>query len=95
MAEKRSPEGKRAKIASRVRETQKESLRHRYSTRPEDIVARYEGGLIIAKDQEGHYYKTHLRYTSLPLADPNRYGRPSARLSLEEVTTLLQSIAEK
>lgn len=81
-------DGKKAKIASRSREASTQEVRSAYGTRPEDVVARLEGGLVIAKTPDGAYYRTRASIVGLPIADPNRYGRPSSRLSPEEVQAL-------
>lgn len=80
---------RKAKIASRERARKATEQKHSYSTRPEDVVQTLPDGRVIAQDDEGRYYFTEPRYVGAFFADPNRYGRPSARLTAEQVETLL------
>jgi hypothetical protein len=87
-------EGKKAKIASRSRESlSPQEIRGTFGTRPEDVVRQLPGGVVIAKTQDGVYYRTSNFFVGSVFADPNRYGRPSARLSPEEIATLFASPA--
>lgn len=80
--------GKKAKIASRERGAAPDTKKRYFSTRREDVVKTLEDGRIIARDDLGGYYLTEPRYVGLPMADPNRYGRPDSRLSEERLREL-------
>jgi hypothetical protein len=88
----KASEGKKAKIASRSREAlSPQESRGSFGTRPEDVVHQLPGGVVIAKTQDGLYYRTSRFFVGSVLADPNRYGRPSARLTPEDLAALLQT----
>ena len=80
---KKKNEGKAAKLAFRERSTSQDAPQKRFSTHPEDILKTLEDGRLLAKTPEGKYYTTTTFYTQVPLADPNRYGRPSSEISAE------------
>lgn len=84
-------DGKKAKLAYRVRENQKETNRYSYATRPEDVLGATKEGKIVAYDGQSVYYLTEPRYVGAFFADPNRYGRPASRLTREEAEALLNN----
>lgn len=87
--EKKKSEGKAAKLAFREKAAPT-TVQKRFSTQSEDIVKTLEDGRILARTPEGNYYFTTAFYAQTPIADPNRYGRPSSAVSAEAAAVLLQ-----
>ena len=85
---KKKPDGKIAKLASRDKGVATETVQKRFSTQPEDIVKILQDGRLLARTPEGGYYFTTTFYTQTPIADPNRYGRPSLAVSAEAAALL-------